>query len=119
MKRKLSHMKWCWMGMLIVGFLMACGKKDETKNPESKSVAPVDYLGAVNQAQRSSENRIALLGVQQAIGQFQIMENRLPQNLGELVAKGYLPRLPKAPKGFSIAYDAQTGKAFLKRNSSR
>ena len=71
--------------------------------------APVDYLGAVNQAQKSSANKISLLGIQQAIQQFQIVEDRLPRSLDEVVSSGYISRLPEMPRGQILRYDPQTG----------
>ncbi|MBT5705678.1 MAG: hypothetical protein HOI66_05085 [Verrucomicrobia bacterium] len=71
--------------------------------------APVDYLGAVNQAQKSSANKLSLMGIQQAIQQFKTMEERLPKDLKEVVSSGYISRLPDAPRGMAIIYNPQTG----------
>jgi hypothetical protein len=71
--------------------------------------APVDYLGAVNQAQKSSANKLSLMGIQQAIQQFKTMEERLPKDLKEVVSSGYISRLPDAPRGMAISYNPQTG----------
>ena len=71
--------------------------------------APVDYLGAVNQAQKSSANKISLLGIQQAIQQFKVVEDRLPRSLEEVVSSGFISRLPEMPRGQTLQYDPQTG----------
>ena len=71
--------------------------------------APVDYLGAVVQAQKYSEKQIDLAYVNQAIQQFQAGEGRLPKDLNEMVEMHYLGKIPVAPFGYKIVYDAAAG----------
>ena len=114
------------LNSILVLFLLVCvsgcgGSDSETDAESDPAVAtsengsgnpltaPVDYLGAVNQAQKSSANKLSLMGIQQAIQQFKIMEERLPKNLAEVVSSGYISRLPEAPRGSSIVYDPKTG----------
>ncbi len=111
----------CAIGVcLLVG---GCGQGSDDGGRDSQSdaadaeeaaegsplTAPADYLGAVNQAQKSSASRLALAGLQQAIQQFRVMEDRHPNDLNELVGSGYLPRLPEVPKAFVLHYDRRTG----------
>ncbi len=111
-----------WSGLLLsLGLLLfgGCGDRDEaatlpedsTKTAEEGNplTAPVDYLGAVNQAQKSSARKLNLMGIQQAIQQFQVVEDRLPRSLQEVVSSGYIARLPELPKGQSLRYDPRTG----------
>jgi len=110
--------------LLLVASAAGCGGDDSAANAESETdpavassdygsgnplTAPVDYLGAVNQAQKSSANKLSLMGIQQAIQQFKIMEERLPKNLKEVVSSGYISRLPEVPRGMAISYNPQTG----------
>ncbi len=105
--------------LLLCLFLGGCSGGDEAATaPENIAettkegnplTAPVDYLGAVNQAQKSSARKLNLMGIQQAIQQFQVMEDRLPQTLREVVSSGYISRLPEMPKGQSLHYDPRTG----------
>ena len=69
----------------------------------------MNYLGAVSQAQKYSEKQIDLAYVNQAIQQFQAGEGRLPKNLAELVQMHYLGKIPEAPFGSKIVYDAAAG----------
>ena len=86
---------------------------DEEGNPLT---APVDYLGAVNQAKKSADKKLRLVGLQRAIQQFQASEGRLPRNLQEVASSGHIARLPEAPKGYRLVYDSRTGVVSLSPN---
>ena len=99
-------------------FLCACNKSNSggssTNAPATNAsgnpvTAPVDYLGAVGQAKRSSERTLGTLGVNQAVQMFYTQEGRFPKNLNELVSKNYLPAVPPAPAGSKFDYNPQTG----------
>ncbi|MCP5521519.1 MAG: hypothetical protein H7A46_08230 [Verrucomicrobiales bacterium] len=112
--------------------LTACsGKKEEPAKPAGTNqtdsatnqayntgnplTAPVDYLGAVGQAQRHSEKVLDTVQIQSAIRQFQAVEDRNPKDLNELVSSGYLTQLPKAPYGMKVQYDARSGQVTIVR----
>ncbi|MBI2947313.1 MAG: hypothetical protein HYY23_06685 [Verrucomicrobia bacterium] len=105
--------------------LAGCGKKDaaptaaKSTNPPSTSgnplTAPVDYLGAVGKAQKLATKTVDLTSLNQAIRQFHAGEDRFPKDLNELVAEGYLPRLPAAPPGTRLEYNAARGEVRLLR----
>jgi hypothetical protein len=98
---------------LTAGLVAGCGDNSKTTqavNAVSNVVtAPVNYLGAVGQAQKYSEKQIDLAYVNEAIQQFQAGEGRLPKDLNEMVAMHYLGKLPEAPFGYKIVYDATAG----------
>lgn len=71
--------------------------------------APVDYLGAVGQAQQKAVKTVDLSALNQAIKMFQVEEERLPKDLNELVEKKYLARIPEAPYGKKIVYEPGSG----------
>ena len=110
-------------GLLILSASwVGCGGGDSTESEVGRSeqesegnplTAPVDYLGAVNNAQKSSADKLALVGLQQAIQQFTLLEERRPRNLTEVVSSGYIARLPEAPRGQELSYDPQTGVVSL------
>lgn len=102
---------------LAAGLLAGCGGKPQpsastaatntaTGNPIT---APVDYVGAIGQAQKQAAKVVELVQVQQAIRQFQAAEDRYPKSLDELVQEGYLPALPRLPPGLKFAYNPATG----------
>jgi hypothetical protein len=71
--------------------------------------APVDYLGAVAKAKKSSEKTIDTVYLNKTIQEFNAAEGHFPKDLNELVTEKYLPRLPEAPYGMKIVYDATKG----------
>lgn len=93
--------------------LAGCGDNSKTsqavKQVDNVVSAPVNYVGAVVQAQKYSEKQIDLAYVTQAIQLFQAGEGRLPKDLNELVETHYLGKVPDAPYGYKISYDAATG----------
>ncbi|TAL07467.1 MAG: hypothetical protein EPO07_00150 [Verrucomicrobia bacterium] len=92
-----------------------CGKNSstpaQTTNTTSGSVltAPVDYLGAVGRAQQSAVKTVDTASINQAIQMFQVDKGRNPKDLKELVDEGFMPRLPDAPYGYKLSYDATSG----------
>jgi hypothetical protein len=95
-------------------FLTGCGDdskkavqpaKYDSGNPVT---APADYLGAVVQAQKYSEKQIDLAYVNEAIQQFNAGEGHYPTNLQEMIPN-YLGKMPVAPFGYKIDYDAASG----------
>lgn len=96
----------------LAGVLAGCGdssKPGTTANAVSNAVtAPVGYLGAVVEAKKHSEKVIDVAYINQAIQLFQAGEGRLPKDLQELVPN-YLGRVPEAPIGYKIVYDATAG----------
>jgi len=100
--------------LLVAGLLFfGCGKKEAAK-PETSSggnpiTAPVDYLGAVAKAKKSTEATVETVGLQKTIDLFQAQEGRLPKDLKELVGPGYLSSLPAPPPGMKFDYSATTG----------
>jgi hypothetical protein len=72
--------------------------------------APVDYLGAVGKAKQTAVKTVDVASINQAIQMFHVEHGRFPKSLDELVEEKFLPRIPDAPYGMKIEYDAQTGK---------
>lgn len=102
--------------------LTGCGKKEATSTTSSTNenyssgnpvTAPVDYLGAIAKAKKNSEKTIDSVSLNQTIQQFNAAEGHYPKDLNELVTEKYLPRIPDAPYGMKIVYDASTGTAKI------
>ncbi|MCL4180661.1 MAG: hypothetical protein KJ072_23310 [Verrucomicrobia bacterium] len=96
-----------------------CGR-DEGSSAKSTNAAggnpltaPADYLGAAAKAKQSSEKVIDTIAINQAISLFHTSEGRFPRDLNELVTEKYMPRLPEAPYGMKIEYDAARGQVKI------
>jgi len=108
------------LSLLLLGglALVGCGKKESQSSASSTNennssgnplTAPVDYLGAVAKAKKSAEKTVETVSLNQAIQQFSVAEGRYPKDLNELVTEKYLTKLPDAPYGMKIVYDAAKG----------
>ncbi len=106
----------------MLGVMMtACGKKTEEKSASTNAPAagsnplnaPSEYLGAMAQAQKLAVKTVDLASLNQAIQAFSASEDRWPNDLHELVAKRYLPRLPEPPRGMQFVYDPKSGQVRL------
>ena len=121
-------MKTLLCSLLAVGLVVTgCGKKEnkavakETNAPAATGnpiTAPVDYLGAVAKAKKVSEKTIDMAYINQAIQQFNAMEERYPTDLREMVTKGYLRSVPEPPYGMRFIYDAKTGQFRVVRQEA-
>jgi hypothetical protein len=102
--------------------LLGCQKKEppvttpppKAEIPQNNSsgnpvTAPVDYLGAVAKSQQSAVKTIDIAQISQAVQMFQAAEGRYPADLDELVRERYLQKIPAAPYGMKIDYDASKG----------
>ena len=119
-------MKTTWITSLTLAIgLCACGgssetPKDEAPEKEESSsagnplTAPLDYVGAVGKAKKSSEKRLNLANIQNAIKQFKAVEGRYPKALKELVTEGYFPRSPRPPRGMRYVYNPKTGQVGVR-----
>jgi hypothetical protein len=73
--------------------------------------APVDYINGLGRAKQNAGATADVASLNPAIGQFQIDKGRFPKDLDELVQEKYLTKIPEAPYGMKIEYDASTGTA--------
>jgi hypothetical protein len=120
-------MKTYALGAVVAVLLMGCGdnsnppataKKTATGAPTNNSsgnpvTAPVDYLGAVAKAKKTSIKVADVASLNQAIQMFKQEEERYPKDLNELVTKQYMPALPAPPYQMKYQYDAATGKVSV------
>ena len=99
-------------------FLIGCGESsDKPAQPTNGAArgssplsAPADYVGALGKAQQTAVKTIDTTSLNQAIQLFNLDNNRNPKDLNELVEKKFIPRIPDAPRGMKLEYDATAGK---------
>ncbi|HYG21943.1 MAG TPA: hypothetical protein VEH04_04110 [Verrucomicrobiae bacterium] len=115
-------MNTCLLPCLLAGaMLVGCGERQnsgasaETNEASSPLTAPVDYLGAVGKGQQTAIKTIDTAAINQAIQLFQAEHGRNPTSLDELVKTKFLARIPDAPHGMKIVYDANAGHAKVVR----
>jgi hypothetical protein len=70
--------------------------------------APADYVGALAQAKKYADKTIDVSYLNQAVQQFNVQEGRYPKILEELTPN-YVAKIPDAPIGYKIDYDATKG----------
>lgn len=103
--------------LLLATLPVACSKKEEPAGNQKTNTtasgnpitAPVDYLGAVAKAQKTSVKVVDTVSLNQAVQVFNAQEERWPKDLNELVTMKYLPSLPAPPHGMKFDYDARAG----------
>jgi hypothetical protein len=78
-------------------------------------LAPVEYLGATARAKTSSQAKIALAPIQQAIQMYQVENGAFPPNLDALVQGGQIRALPALPQGSTYQYNPSTGAVTVSR----
>ena len=78
-------------------------------------LAPVEYLGATARAKTSSQAKIALAPIQQAIQMYQVENGSFPPNLNALVQGGQIRALPTLPQGSTYQYNPSTGAVTVSR----
>jgi len=95
----------------IAILLAGCGKNSSaTKavNTVSNLVdTPLNYIGAVGQAQKYSENVIDVSYINQDIQMFNASEGHYPATLQEMIPD-YLPKMPDMPLGYKLVYDTNS-----------
>ncbi len=99
-------------------FLVGCGKGSDQPTQTTNGAAsgssplsaPADYVGALGKAKQTAVKTIDTASLNQAIQMFNVDHGRNPKDLNELVEKKFLPKIPDAPYGMKLDYDAATGK---------
>ncbi len=101
-------------------FLVGCGDKESKTSQSTNSTpggslltAPVDYLGALGNAQKLAIKTVDTASVNQAIQMFNVQEGRFPKDLDELVESKLISKVPDAPYGMKLVYDPVAGKVTV------
>ena len=106
---------WIAAGLLLAG----CDKNHSSSHPQGTNSAQTTntaavaqpsggYLGALMQADKSAVKSIDVSYLNQAVQLFNTQEGRLPRDLNELTPN-YVAKIPAAPYGYKIVYDATSG----------
>jgi len=107
---------------LTAGLMLAgCGDQSDKTPPATNATAtgssplnaPADYIGALGKAKQTAVKTVDTTSLNQAIQLFNVDKGRNPKDLNELVAEKYIPKLPAAPYGMKLDYDATSGKVTV------
>ena len=99
--------------------LAGCGEcSDQRAQPTNSAAgggssplsAPADYVGALGKAQQTAVKTVDTTSLNQAIQLFNVEHGRNPKDLNELVQNKFIPKIPDAPAGMKLDYDAAAGK---------
>ncbi len=100
--------------MLLIGCGGSSDKPPQPTNAAAASTtplsAPADYVGALGKAQQAAVKVVDIGSLNQAIQLFNVEHGRNPKDLNELVEGKFIPKIPDAPQGMNLAYDATAGK---------
>jgi hypothetical protein len=102
------------LSLLLVGCKRSDSSSASTDSTNSASSGGViqsgaDYVNGLGRAERNAGATADVASLNQAIGSFQVDKGRFPNTLDELVQEKYLKKVPDAPYGMKIDYDATTG----------
>jgi hypothetical protein len=101
--------------------LVGCGESSDKPSQGTNGAAagssplsaPADYVGALGKAQQTAAKTADTTSLNQAIRMFNVENGRNPKDLNELVEKKIIPRIPDAPRGMKLDYDAAAGKVTV------
>jgi hypothetical protein len=74
------------------------------------AASPNSYMGGLARAQQLAVKTVDLSSLNENIQLFNTQEGRYPKDLNELVTMRYIGKLPVAPNGMKLVYDATQGK---------
>jgi hypothetical protein len=98
--------------LFLSAVLFCAGCGDNKSNPVT---APVDYVGTSVKQEQKAVKTIDTTSLNQAVQLFNVQEGRYPKDLNELVEKKYIGKLPDAPAGMKLSYDANAGKVSVEK----
>lgn len=100
--------------LCLIGCGEGSGKPGQPTNSaaggSSPLSAPADYVGALGKAQQAAVKTVDTTSLNQAIQLFNVEHGRNPKDLNELVEEKFIPKIPAAPYGMKLEYDAAAGK---------
>jgi hypothetical protein len=111
---KISFCSTLAASLLLIGCGESSNKPAQPTNGaasgSSPLSAPADYVGALGKAQQAAVKTVDTVSLDQAIQLFNVEHGRNPKDLNELVEGKFIPKVPAAPYGMKLEYDATAGK---------
>lgn len=93
--------------------LAGCGNQSDSTAQGTNTVStatngPGGYLKSAVREEKNAAKTVDTASIAQAIQLFNVQEGHYPKTLQELVPN-YMPKIPEAPYGSKIEYDASNG----------
>lgn len=104
--------------VLAITSLLLAGCKEESKSSGDSTNstvsgnpldAPGEYLGGLAKSHQRAVKTVDTAAIKQAIDLFEVDKGRYPTDLNELVKEKFLSKIPEAPPGMKIVYEANSG----------
>ena len=92
----------------LAALLAGCGKSGSGSQASTATNGFGGYVKSMGEVQKAAGKTIDVSYLNQAVQLFNVQEGRNPKNLQELVPS-YVAKIPDAPLGSKIVYDATTG----------
>lgn len=106
----------CCAAMVLVG----CGDSGSGSGQQTNSTssgnplnAPAEYGQGLVNAKQKAVKTADTASLTRAIQMFQVSEGRFPKDLKELVSLDYITKIPDAPYGQKIVYNAANGQVSV------
>jgi len=101
------------LAVAAAALLAGCGGNSGSGPQATNSVSTATngfggYVKSLGEAQKTADKTIDVTSINQEIQLFNVQEGRNPKNLQELVPN-YMAKIPDAPHGYKIIYDATNG----------
>ncbi len=91
--------------------LAGCG---QSSSSQTQTTNAADVNNVLVNAKRTADKTLDVSYLNQAVQLFNVQEGRYPKNLAELTPK-YVSKIPDAPLGYKINYDATKGDVTVVR----
>lgn len=101
--------------LLLVALIITtgCNQSDSPSGSANRSMtndgAFGQYMGGLAQAKQTAGKTVDVASLTEEIHLFQVEKGRFPNSLDELVQNNYIKKVPDAPYGMKIDYNAETG----------
>jgi hypothetical protein len=107
-----------FISMAAGALLAGCSGKSDSTAPQGTNTVNTatngfgGYVKSLGEAQKTANKTIDVTSINKALELFNVQEGRFPKTLQELVPN-YMPKIPDAPAGFKLVYDATNGTVKL------
>ena len=103
------------LSLVALVFVTGCSPSDDS-SPTATSNRDMtndgafgQYMGGLKQAKQTAAKTVDVASLNEEIQMFHVNKGRYPNSLDELVQEDFIKKVPDAPYGMKIDYNAETG----------